>query len=49
LGSLKGQDFGKLLVACLLIVGSLLATAAVVTNSSQLVEATGYLRDTILK
>ena len=49
LGSLKGQDFGKLLVACLLIVGSLLATAAVVTNSSQLVEATAYLRDTILK
>jgi hypothetical protein len=49
LGSLKGQDFGKVLVACLLIVGSLLATAAVVTHSSQLVEATAYLRDTILK
>jgi hypothetical protein len=38
-----------LLVACLLIVGSLLATAAVVTNSSHLVEATAYLRDAILK
>jgi hypothetical protein len=49
LGSLKGQDFGKVLVACLLIVGSLLATAAVVTHSSQLVDATAYLRDTILK
>jgi hypothetical protein len=49
LGSLKGQDFGKLLVACLLIVGSSLATAAVLMQSPQLADATAYLRDTILK
>jgi hypothetical protein len=57
LGSLKGQDFGKLLVACLLVVGSLMATAAVSFERSprlhemgaRLNEAAAYLRDTVLK
>jgi hypothetical protein len=59
LGSLKGQDFGKILVACLLIVGSLIATAGVLAKrydqpnmnklGKQLSEATTYLRDTVLK
>jgi hypothetical protein len=56
LGSLKGQDFGKLLVACLLIIGCLLATGAALAgrhgssgSASILSQATLYLRDTILK
>jgi hypothetical protein len=53
LGSLKGQDFGKLLVAGLLIVGCLLATGAALAAKSGSVpilsQATIYLRDTILK
>jgi hypothetical protein len=56
LGSLKGQDFGKILAACLLVVGSLLATGAVLAAQSHspelaatLSQAVVYLRDTILK
>jgi hypothetical protein len=56
LGSLKGQDFGKILVACLLIVGSLIATVGVLANrygmtdmGTHLAQATTYLRDTVLK
>jgi hypothetical protein len=59
LGSLKGQDFGKILVACLLIVGSLIATAGVLALRSDTVrvqeigaklsQANTYLRDTVLK
>jgi hypothetical protein len=49
LGSLKGQDLGKVLVGCLLIVGSTLATLASVTNAPAVQKATDYLRDTVLK
>jgi len=49
LGSLKGQDLGKVLAVSLLVIGSLLVTAAVVLASPQLLEATTYLRDTMLK
>lgn len=55
-GSLKGQDFGKILVACLLITGSLLATGAALAGragnlglKSALSQATAYLADTMLK
>jgi hypothetical protein len=55
-GSLKGQDFGKILVACLLITGSLLATGAALAGragklelKSALSRATAYLADTMLK
>ena len=55
LGSLKGQDVGKLIVGALLIVGCIVATLAVLV---QLADAQGmdwierardYLRDTMLK
>jgi hypothetical protein len=56
LGSLKGQDFGKLFVTCLLVIGSLLATGVVLAGRvnlpaarSALSQATTYLTDTILK
>jgi hypothetical protein len=56
LGSLKGQDFGKILVACLLVVGSLLATGVAIAvqyhwpeTAASLSQAVVYLRDTILK
>jgi hypothetical protein len=55
-GSLKGQDFGKIFVACLLITGSLLATGAALAGragkpelKSALSRATAYLADTMLK
>ena len=55
-GSLKGQDYGKLFVACLLIVGSLLATGAALAGQADRLElketlsrATAYLTDTMLK
>src|SRR6202453_3275357 len=56
LGSLKGQDFGKLFVTCLLVIGSLLATGVALAGKanlpaarSALSQATTYLTDTILK
>jgi hypothetical protein len=55
-GSLKGQDFGKILVAGLLIVGALLATGAALAGRANLPQlkatlsqATAYLTDTMLK
>ncbi len=56
LGSLQGQDLGKLVVGTLLIVGSLLATAAVLAKwwsapnvAADLQTAVDYLRNTVLK
>jgi hypothetical protein len=56
LGSLKGQDLGKLFVSFLLVIGSLLATGVVLAGranfpaaKSALSQATSYLTDTILK
>lgn len=48
LGSLKGQDMGKLVAGALLIAGCLLATLAAVTGSPAVNEAVGFLRDTLL-
>ena len=56
LGSLQGQDLGKVVVGALIIVGSLLATVAVVAKWSshphalaELQTIVDYLRNTILK
>lgn len=48
LGSLKGQDVGKLVVAGLMILGIGLATIAGLTGSPVWESAADYLRDTIL-
>ena len=48
LGSLKGQDFGKLLGGGLLIVGCVLATIAVLTEREALVAPLEYLTNNIL-
>jgi hypothetical protein len=49
LGSLKGQDVGKLIVAGLLIVGCGLVTLAGVIESDTIQLAVEYLRDVMLK
>jgi hypothetical protein len=48
LGSLKGQDVGKLIVAALLVIGCGLFTLAAVSGSETVQHAAIYLRDTIL-
>ena len=48
LGSLKGQDVGKLVVGVLLIVGVGLATMAGLTDAPLWESAAEYLRETIL-
>lgn len=48
LGSLKGQDLGKLLVAGLMVIGIALATLASITHSEQIQNAVDYLRSTML-
>ncbi len=48
LGSLKGQDVGKLMVAALLVMGCGLLTLAAVSGSEAVLHAATYLRDTIL-
>ena len=49
LGSLKGQDVGKVIVAVLVIVGCLLDTLNSMTSIEFFETATTFLRDTILK
>lgn len=49
LGSLKGQDVGKIIVAIALIVGCILATIAVFPGTESAERATKYLQDTMLK
>lgn len=49
LGSLKGQDVGKLIVAVLLIIGCGLLTHAAITGAEWSTMAAEYLKDTILQ
>jgi len=49
LGSLKGQDVGKLIVGALLIVGCALATAASITGGEQFYAAVAFLKETLLR
>lgn len=49
LGSLKGQDVGKLIVGGLILVGCLLVTLSETTGSSAMTDAALYLMDTILQ
>jgi hypothetical protein len=49
LGSLKGQDVGKLIVGTLIAAGCLLLTLAAVTGVGWFAQAGEYLRDTVLK
>jgi len=48
LGSLKGQDAGKVLVAAILVIGVIMATIAELTGSEAMADAVIYLRETIL-
>lgn len=48
LGSLKGQDVGKLLVGAVLLVGAALATIAAITGSEAIAGAVSFLRNVIL-
>ena len=48
LGSLKGQDVGKLIVALILIVGCALATIATITDNQAVIEIVNYLKGTML-
>lgn len=49
LGSLKGQDVGKVIVAAGLLIGCILATVAAVTGDPQIQSAVEYLQNTMLK
>jgi hypothetical protein len=46
LGSIKGQDIGKALAAAVIIVGCLLATAAALTGSGALANASDAIKTT---
>jgi len=48
LGSLKGQDMGKLLVGAILLIGVAMATVAAVTNSETISAAVSFLKNTLL-
>ena len=48
LGTLKGQDFGKYVVAVIMVVGIGMSLAAALTGFVPLRHATDYLRDTVL-
>ena len=48
LGSLKGQDVGKVLGGTLVVVGCLLSTAAVLTDAALLNQVLSYLTDHVL-
>ncbi len=48
LGSLKGQDVGKLIVAALMLLGIGLMTAAELSGNAALATAAEYVRETIL-
>ncbi len=48
LGSLKGQDMGKLLVGATLIIGAAMATIAAVTGSEAIAAAVSFLQNVIL-
>ena len=48
LGSLKGQDVGKILVGIVIIIGVTLATLQAITGSDSLEAAVNYLVNVIL-
>ncbi len=48
LGSLKGQDVGKVLVAVVLLIGVALATLGAITGTAGFTEAADYLKSVIL-
>ncbi len=48
LGSLKGQDVGKVVVGVVLILGVVLATIASVTGSADMLEWVAYLKESVL-
>jgi hypothetical protein len=48
LGSLKGQDVGKILVAALLVFGCIIATVASITGNPHLFDMVEFLRGTML-
>ena len=48
LGSLKGQDVGKIIVAVILVIGVTLATVGTLTGSETMLAAVDYLKDVIL-
>ena len=48
LGSLKGQDMGKLLVGAILLIGVAMATVAAVTNSETISAGVSFLKNTLL-
>ncbi|SFH84292.1 DUF6754 domain-containing protein [Planctomicrobium piriforme] len=48
LGSLKGQDFGKLLVAALIVIGVGLVTVGGITQNETILAAADYLKNVIL-
>jgi hypothetical protein len=48
LGSLKGQDIGKLLVGVVLIIGVAVATIGAVTESESLLAAVAWFKSTVL-
>lgn len=48
LGSLKGQDVGKVMVAALLIVGVAMATVAAMTGWAPLTNAVTFFKSVIL-
>jgi hypothetical protein len=48
LGSLKGQDIGKLIVWIFMLIGVTLFTIAAITDSEQLMAAVNYIRGTML-
>lgn len=49
LGSLKGQDVGKVIVAALLLLGCILATGAQVSDAAWFDRASDYLKDVVLR
>lgn len=49
LGSLKGQDVGKLIVGGLLLAGCALVTAAQLTSAEWVHAVAGFLKDTVLQ
>lgn len=48
LGSLKGQDVGKVIAAALLVLGCFFATLAMVTGSSSMIATRDYIKNNIL-
>ena len=48
LGSLQGQDLGKLVVACLMVIGCSFAALAELTGNAQLASVFEYLRDHVM-